>query len=114
MTLMLPVLDYARSLRPLVNRVAQHVPPDACIAASRLPRSVWASLEYFGRYRVDGLLGEADTRCTYLLQPELKSGKHPAPPGWALVARVTRPTDRTEWVAIYKRTASRASQPLAR
>lgn len=114
MTLMLPVLDYARSLRPLVKRVAQHVPPDACIAASRLPRSVWASLEYFGGYRVDGLSGEVDTRCTYLLQPELKSGKHPAPPGWTLVARVTRPTDRTEWVAIYKRTASRASQPLAR
>ena len=114
MTLMLPVLDYARSLRPLVTRVAQHVPPKACIAAPRLPRSVWASLEYFGGYRVDGLSGDADTRCTYLLQPELKSGKHPVPPGWALVARVSRPTDRTEWVAIYRRIASRASQPLSR
>jgi hypothetical protein len=114
MTLMLPVLDYARSLRPLVARVAQHVPPDACIAASRLPRSVWASLEYFGSFRVDGLSGAADTPCTYLLQPEPKSGKHSAPPGWTLVARVTRPTDRTEWVAIYHRPSSEAAKPVMR
>ncbi len=114
MTLMLPVLDYARSLRPLVTRVAQHVPPKACIAAPNLPRSVWASLEYFGGFQVDGLTGPADTRCTYLLQPERKSGKHPAPPGWALVARVTRPTDRTEWVAIYRRPPTDAAQPAAR
>lgn len=106
MTLMLPVLDYARSLRPLVTRVAQHVPPDACIAASRLPRSVWASLEYFGGFRVDGTTGDADTDCTYLLQPEARVGRHPAPSGWTLVARVSRPTDRTEWVAIYRRLPS--------
>ncbi|OYT99423.1 MAG: hypothetical protein CFE40_06110 [Burkholderiales bacterium PBB1] len=113
MTLMLPVLDYARSLRPLVTRVAQHVPPDACIAASRLPRSVWASLEYFGGFRVDGTNGATDTRCTYLLQPEAKAGKHPAPPGWTLVARVNRPTDRTEWVAIYQRLPSSTARSAA-
>lgn len=113
MTLMLPVLDYARSLRPLVTRVAQHVPPDACISASRLPRSVWASLEYFGGFRVDGTTGDTDTRCTYLLQPEARAGKHPSPPGWALVARVNRPTDRTEWVAIYQRLPSSAARPAA-
>ena len=114
MTLMLPVLDYARSLRPLVTRVAQYVPSGACIAASSLPRSVWASLEYFGGYRVDGLSGPTNTRCAYVLQPELRSGKHPAPAGWTLVARVNRPTDRTEWVAIYRRAPSAATRPGAR
>ncbi len=113
MTLMLPVLDYARSLRPLVTRVAQYVPSDACISASRLPRSVWASLEYFGGFRVDGTTGATDTRCTYLLQPEARAGKHPAPPGWTLVARVSRPTDRTEWVAIYQRLPSSAARSAA-
>lgn len=114
MTLMLPVLDYARSLRPLVTRVAQHVPPDSCIAAPRLPRSAWASLEHFGGYRVDGMTGAADTRCSYLLQPEAKAENHSTPPGWKLVARVKRPTDRTEWVAIYQRVPSSAIRPNAR
>lgn len=114
MTLMLPVLDYARSLRPLVTRVAQHVPAGACIAAPRLPRSVWASLEYFGHFRVDGQSGDTDTACTYLLQPEPKASKQPAPAGWVLVARVTRPTDRVERVAIYRRAASDNTQPARR
>ena len=114
MTLMLPVVDYARSLRPLVTRVALHVPTSACIAAPGLPRSVWASLEYFGSFRVDGRKGAPDTACAYLLQPERKSGPHPAPPGWTLVARVTRPTDRTEWVAIYRRASGQAPQSTVR
>lgn len=103
MTLMLPVLDYARSLRPLVDRVAQHVPKDACIATPRLHRSIHAALEYFGDYRVDGSGTATSTACTYLLQGEPRAGKHPAPAGWSLVARVTRPTDRNEWTAIYRR-----------
>ena len=39
MTLWLPLLDYARSYRPLVERIARHVPRDACIAAPGLPRA---------------------------------------------------------------------------
>ena len=53
MTLWLPPLDYARSYRALVPRVAQHVPAGACIAAPGLPRALVAALEYFGGWRVD-------------------------------------------------------------
>ena len=41
MTLWLPLLDYARSYRPLVERLAKHVPRDACIAAPGMPRPHW-------------------------------------------------------------------------
>ena len=104
MTLMLPVLDYARSYRPLVDRVAMHVPQDACIATPRIQRSLQAALEYFGGFRVDASGSSTSTECGYLLQVEPRKGKRPpAPPGWTRVARESRPTDRTEWMVIYGR-----------
>jgi hypothetical protein len=103
MTLMLPVLDYARSLRPLVDRVALHVPKNACIATPRIQRSLQAALEYFGGFRIDGNGTSSSTSCDYLLQIEARRGKHPTPVGWALVARESRPTDRAEWTVIYRR-----------
>jgi hypothetical protein len=50
MTLGLPMLDYGRSNRPLVERIAQHVPAGP---ASRRPGgpSLVAALEYFGPWR---------------------------------------------------------------
>ncbi|HOX69313.1 MAG TPA: hypothetical protein PKV56_15740 [Burkholderiaceae bacterium] len=104
MTLMLPVLDYARSYRPLVDRVAMHVPQDACIATPRIQRSFQAALEYFGGFRVDASGSSTSTECGYLLQVEPRKGKRPpAPSGWTRVARESRPTDRTEWMVIYGR-----------
>ena len=103
MTLMLPVLDYARSFRPLVDRVAVHVPKKACIATPRVQRSLQAALEYFGGFRVDGQGSASSTSCDYLLQIEARKGRHPVPEGWSRVARETRPTDRSEWTVIYRR-----------
>ncbi|MBX9847742.1 MAG: hypothetical protein K2X64_00505, partial [Rhodocyclaceae bacterium] len=105
MTLMLPVLDYARSLRPLVERIALHVPKKECIATPRTQRSLQAALEYFGEFRVDGNGKAASTSCNYLLQTESRIGEHHPPPGWVRVARESRPTDRSEWTAIYQRDA---------
>ncbi len=70
MTLLLAPLDYARSYRPLVARIAQHVPRSGCIAAPGMPRSQIAALEYHGRYRVDAVHPPQDTRCEFLLQLE--------------------------------------------
>ena len=44
----LPMLDYARSNRPLVERMSRHVPARECIAAPGQPRALIAALEYFG------------------------------------------------------------------
>jgi len=103
MTLMLPVVDYARSFRPLVNRVARHVPPDECIATPGVPRSLQAALEYFGKFRVDGIESAKNTSCNYLLQIEARRGKLVPPQGWTRVARESLPTDRTDWTVVYRR-----------
>jgi hypothetical protein len=105
MTLWLPLLDYARSFRPLIVRIAQHVPADACIAAPGLTRAQLAALEYHGHYRVDGRPGAENGACRYLLRSETVRRPPPAPAGWALVARVRRPTDRDERIAIFRRAA---------
>jgi hypothetical protein len=102
MTLWLPVLDYARSYRPWVQRVAQVVPRASCVAAPGVRRSQLAALEYFGRYRVQGEDTADDTRCPVLLLVVNRAAL-PSPAGWRLVGRVQPPTDRHEWTGIYRR-----------
>jgi 4-amino-4-deoxy-L-arabinose transferase-like glycosyltransferase len=106
MTLGLPLFDYARSYRPLINRVAQHVPRDACIAAPGMTRAQLAALEYFGDYRVDGTTAGSTMRCEFLLLTETVTRRAQAPEGWLLVARERRPVDKDEVVAIYRRSGN--------
>jgi len=102
MTLWLPLLDYARSYRPWVTRIARHVPRGDCIAAPGLPRSQVAALEVHGRYRVDARSGAEARGCPVLLL----SARAPAPAGWRLVARERRPTDREATTAVYRRSGA--------
>ena len=105
MTLLLPLLDYARSYRALVQRIALHVPRDACLAAPGLGPTQVAALESFGRYRVDARAGAAAGSCEWLLlETRSASATPPAPPaGWELVARERRPTDRDEVTSVFRR-----------
>ena len=103
MTLGLPILDYARSNRPLVERLAPHLPADACVAAPEASPTLVASLEVFGGYRVDARHGTADTRCNYLVRVEPLNRASPTPPGWTRIARERRPTDRNNLTAVYRR-----------
>jgi 4-amino-4-deoxy-L-arabinose transferase-like glycosyltransferase len=103
MTLLLPPLDYARSYRPLVLRIAQHVPRNACIATPGMSRSQVASLEYHGGYRVDAARSASDTACAFLLQAETRQTAPPAASTWKLVARERRSRSDDEVTAIYQR-----------
>jgi len=103
MTLGLPILDYARSNRPLVERLSRHVPAHECIAAPGQPLSLIAALEFFGPYRVDARDGMVKTRCNYLVRLELAEKPGPAPEGWTRIARERRPTDRNNLTAVYRR-----------
>ena len=70
MTLGLPLVDYARSYRPWVYLVAQHVPNGVCVAA-QLPRSALAALENYSNWRIDAKGDVAKTtECEYLLVDE--------------------------------------------
>jgi 4-amino-4-deoxy-L-arabinose transferase-like glycosyltransferase len=110
MTLWLPALDYARSYRPWMQRIARHVGPEpACIAAPGMARAAVAGLEYFGGWRVDARPEAAD--CPVLLKPETDpTATPPALPGWRFVTRERRPTDREESVLIYRRAASASTR----
>ena len=108
MTLMLAPLDYARSYRPLVARIAQHVPRSGCIAAPGVPRSQIAALEYHGRYRVDAVHPPQDTQCEFLLQLETRIPTPPAGTRWQILARERRNRNDDEVTAIYRR----ARQPI--
>jgi hypothetical protein len=100
MTLLLPPLDFARSYRSVVERIAKHIPRQAHVCASGVPRSLVAALEYHGGYRVAAASSRGSTACEYLLQP----GSRPAPGSeWQLVARERRGRSDDERTAIYRR-----------
>jgi hypothetical protein len=108
MTLWLPMLDYARSSRPWVDRLAKHVPNGECIAGPGLSPALVAGLEHFGRYRVDARPGaERSKGCDYLVRVARRRPVGPPPPGWKLVAEVQRPTERGEVTSIYRRSQPR-------
>ncbi len=110
MTLWLAPLDYARSPRALVARLATLLPADACVAAPGLAPAAVAALEVFGHWRVDARPQAASLTpgsCDYLLRAT-RLGPTPAPPpGWDLVGQAQRPTDSEEFTAIYKRQVAR-------
>ena len=99
MTLWLPPINYGRSYRPWVERIAPHVGPHECIAAPMLPRGALAALTYFGGWQVEGRQSGPHTGCAVLML----SPQQPAPPGWQPVARVQRPTDRRDRQVLYRR-----------
>ena len=104
MTLWLPALDYGLSYRPLVARVAQHVPAGSCVAAPGMNRALVVALEYFGGYTVDAVGDEQSSDCPVLLITESRVDRPTVSAGWTLVAREVRPTDNDTIVAVYKRT----------
>jgi len=109
MTLLLPPLDYARSNRILVERIAAHVPPGACIAAPKQSPAIVASLEFWGRWTVDARAGAAAGRCDVMLLVT-RARTVPVPPGWTLKAVLRRPTDRDERSLLYQREAAQPSR----
>jgi hypothetical protein len=102
-TLWLPMMDYARSYRPLIDRIARHVPKNQCVNGWALPRGQIAALESLGGYQVDAINAPPLSRCDYLLRIEPTSNLRTSIAGWTLVAREQRPSDKDELTAIYRR-----------
>lgn len=106
MTLWLPLLDYGRSSRPLVERVAQHLPKDAVLAAPGLSPVQIAALEVFGGWRVDARPGSELNRAnTHLLRVVATQQPVEAPPGWVAIGRAQGPRDRDDALEVYRRQA---------
>ncbi|WP_245909380.1 hypothetical protein [Sphaerotilus hippei] len=108
MTLWLPLLDHARSYRPLMNRIARIIPAEACIAGPDLGRSQLAALEAQGRWRLSRDRSQAG--CDWMIIRRTEAVNRPAPSthqvvpqGWRLVDKLRRPTDRNEVFYLYRR-----------
>ncbi|MEY8689311.1 MAG: hypothetical protein AB9M53_05465 [Leptothrix sp. (in: b-proteobacteria)] len=105
MTLWLPVLDYARSYRPLVQLIHQQIPADACVATEALSSSQLAALLVHGPWPIERIADQGS--CGWLLvghRGRLPS-QHVPPPrsGWAWVETIQRPTELTEFVFVFRR-----------
>lgn len=92
MSLLLPPLDYARSLAPLVSRLKARMPADVqCLAAPGQSLPTLAALEWHGGWRVEGRGSLERTACSHAVI----TASQPAPKGWVAIAQVKRPTDRS-------------------
>ena len=104
MTLWLPLLDFARSSRPGMERVRAFVGQPPCIAAPHVSLAMVASWETLAKIPVDARPDAAkDTQCPILIQVTRSGGAAPPVPGWTWIGEARRPTDRTELVSVYRR-----------
>ncbi|NDY89597.1 hypothetical protein [Ideonella livida] len=110
MTLLLPVLDYARSPRAVFSQVVRHTQAQGgCVLAAALPRPHLAALEVFGHQPVQALASwqdipaAAQAPCASLVLQTRQPAQPPVLDGWRLAARVRRPTERNEVTWVYTR-----------
>lgn len=103
MTLLLPLIDYARSYRVQIERIARHVPRKECVATLDVPRAQIAALQYFGGFRVEAVAAAGDARCDWLLVFETRTQPRRVMPGWQWIAVERRPTDRGEATSVFRR-----------
>ena len=92
MSLLLPPLDYARGLSPLVARLKARLPADVnCLAAPGQNLATLAALEWHGDWQVQGRGSLDASGCSHAV---ISAGQ-PTPRGWRVIAQVKRPTDRS-------------------
>lgn len=104
MTLWLPVLDYARSYAPLVQRLQARMDAPGCVEVFGLTRAQVAALRYHGR--LDLHVAGPGTSCPWLVAAEELEGSVRMAFGggrWQLVDRIPRPTDSHENILLYRR-----------
>ncbi|MGN6831419.1 hypothetical protein [Paucibacter sp. M5-1] len=102
MSLWLPLLDYARSNRALIERLRSQLPTEFnCLAAPGQPMSLLASLEFQGGWVIEARRPLAQSSCQYaLLQNDTQVT---LPEGWSQVGTVRRPTDRVQHYLVLRR-----------
>jgi 4-amino-4-deoxy-L-arabinose transferase-like glycosyltransferase len=92
MSLLLPPLDYARSLAPLVSRLDARMPERVrCLAATGQNLATLAALEWHGGWQVHGRGPLGASPCSHAV---ISAGQA-TPSGWQVIAQVKRPTDRS-------------------
>jgi hypothetical protein len=103
MTLWLPLLDYGRSARPVVDSLRPLVGDATCVAAPGASMSWIAALEALGGWRVDATAEAAESaECPILLNISRQIAPMPDL-SWIFVGSVRRPTEQDEVFSVYRR-----------
>ncbi|MFY7855420.1 MAG: hypothetical protein ACOVQT_04720 [Rubrivivax sp.] len=102
MTLWLPLLDYARSMRVWIDRVAAVVPAGDCVSVQASPAVSVAALDQDGRWRVNAA-PETPAGCAWQIRVSRQGAPAAPGPEWAWVADLRRPTDRDEVTSVFRR-----------
>ena len=110
MTLWLPVLDYARSYAPLVQRSLLLMQPATCVATEGLSRSQSTALAFHGHLDVHTL--SPANNCTWLMVNPNAANTLAAtvnPNNWTLQGKIGHPIDRDEYLLLYRRVSPKSS-----
>jgi 4-amino-4-deoxy-L-arabinose transferase-like glycosyltransferase len=103
MTLLLPLADYVRSMRPWVDRLRPHLAA-GCVAAPGMPAAYVAALEIHAQVTIDareGSMRSSTCRTALLVVDSAAAVKGVA--GWRVIERVRRPSDRQESTLVLRR-----------
>jgi 4-amino-4-deoxy-L-arabinose transferase-like glycosyltransferase len=103
MTLWLPILDFARSYAPLVQRVVETIGKQPCVQVHELSSAQATAFTYHGAMNLQLLT--SPSKCPWLIvdadAEQSLSGLNMSP--WQFVTKVRRPTDDNEDVLLYRR-----------
>lgn len=103
-TLWLPLLNYARSYAPLVDKVRQVTGPTACLQYAGISKAQGAAFMYHAQARLMPLQ-TPQTDCPWLIidksNASLLSQKIESL-GWLEEAAIKRPTDKSETLLVYR------------
>ena len=110
MTLGVPLVDQARSYRGVAAQLAAAIPADAgCIARENVGDAQRALLDYFANLRTVPHDDPRAAGCNVLLEQAAPKRLRPPGPQWQETWRGSRPGDRNEAFALYRRVAARDS-----
>ena len=107
-TIWLPLLDYARSYAPQARKLSAALGPNpGCVQMLGLSRAQMAALQYHAQLRLQP--ASRATNCPWLV---VDNGAWPAPldlvkpAHWTREATIGRPTDKNEFILLFRRTAT--------
>jgi 4-amino-4-deoxy-L-arabinose transferase-like glycosyltransferase len=104
MTLWLPLLDYARSYGPLVQRVVRVVKLAPCVETQGLSRSQLAALKFHGHLNLVNT--GAASQCPWLILDKRNMASldlSAKPPVWIMASTVQHPSDQAETLVLFQR-----------
>ena len=110
MTLWMPLLNYARSYKPLAIQVKNLVKEPQCIYALGLNRSQIAGLSFHGNFKFNDFKANAQrSECNWLMtNPETLAKQSTVinTAVWEKSKLIRRPADKREDIVIFKKIAN--------